>query len=318
MTSKPLVSVGVPVYNGAAYLYECLESILNQTYTNWECFVINNKSTDETPLIAKKFEARDTRFKVIHNEDFVDMTTNFNLSFKYISEKAKYFKVVCADDWIFPEFIEKMVAVMEENPSTGICASYRIDDKIINCDGLNYYERPAFPGKEILKQQLLNKIDVTGSETTVLYRIDTLKKIENFPDIYSHYSYHFDTSLAYEIFNISDLGFVFQVLSYTRRHEQTYTSQFVYRYRTPLNFRENEIFKYKDRIPGLKKEYRLLRNIYGLYLFNVWLKGDKECLKWHMQRIDDDRKFKISEYLKILIGFPFLKIKNKFKRLDNR
>ena len=126
MTSKPLVSVGVPVYNGATYLSECLESILNQTYSNWECLVINNKSTDETPLIAKKFEEKDCRFKIIDNEEFVDMTTNFNLSFKYISEKAKYFKVVCADDWIFPDFIEKMVGVMEEHPNAGICASYRI------------------------------------------------------------------------------------------------------------------------------------------------------------------------------------------------
>jgi hypothetical protein len=166
------------------------------------------------------------------------MTTNFNNTIKPISQNAKYFKVVCADDWLFPECLEKMVEVLEKNPGIGFCSSFRIDHTKISCQGLNIYNGPVFNGKEILMQQLLNKIDVTGSETTVLYRMETLKKTKAFPTIYSHKSYHFDTTLAYELLSITDLGFVFQILSFTRRHEETYTSKYVDRFRTSLNFRD--------------------------------------------------------------------------------
>ena len=164
--SYPLVSIGVPVYNGDKYLSECLESIHNQTYQNWECFIINNRSTDSLQ-IALSFEEKNRRFKVITNPEFVDMTTNFNNTIKPVSPDAKYFKVVCADDWIFPEYLEKMVDDPWKNTSAGFCSSYRIDHTKIGCQGLNIYQGPLFNGKEILIQQLLNKIDVTGSETTV-------------------------------------------------------------------------------------------------------------------------------------------------------
>src|SRR5512133_504469 len=104
MTTKslPLVSIGVPVYNGEKYLAECLASIVAQTYSNWECFVINNKSTDRSFDIASEYAAKDSRLKVVSNPEFVDMTTNFNNTIKPASSSATYFKVVCADDWLFP------------------------------------------------------------------------------------------------------------------------------------------------------------------------------------------------------------------------
>src|SRR4030042_7100047 len=103
---NPLGSIGVPVYNGEKYLSECLESIRKQTYQNWECFVINNKSTDNSLNIANSFKNRDPRFRVITNPEFVEITNNFNNTIKPISMATKYFKVVCADDWIFPTCIE--------------------------------------------------------------------------------------------------------------------------------------------------------------------------------------------------------------------
>ncbi len=63
---KPLVSIGVPAYNGGKYLEECLDSILNQTYTNWECVISNNFSNDDTPRIAEKYVQSDSRFKLFH------------------------------------------------------------------------------------------------------------------------------------------------------------------------------------------------------------------------------------------------------------
>jgi glycosyltransferase involved in cell wall biosynthesis len=309
MSMIPLVSIGVPVYNGEQYLAECLESILNQTYLNWECFIINNKSTDNSPLIANSFEERDSRFRVITNPDFVSMIINFNNTIKPISQEAKYFKVVCADDWLFPEYLSRMVELMEKYPEAGLCSSYRIDNKSVNGFGLDYYQGPLFKGKSLLFDHLMYKYDVTGSETTVLYRIEILKKIKTYPVIYSNNSYHFDTELAYELLSISDLTFVFQVLSYTRRHEQTYTSQISNKFNTSLNLRENELFKYKSGNPLLEKEYGNVRSSYGYFLFKRYLANDKPCLKWHDQHLAPERKLKPMEIIIIVIKTLMNKIK---------
>jgi glycosyltransferase involved in cell wall biosynthesis len=313
--SGPLVSIGVPVYNGERYLHECLESILKQTYPNWECHVINNRSTDRSKEIADSFEARDKRFRVITNEDFVDMTTNFNNTYKYLAEGAKYFKVVCADDWIMPEFLEKTVEVMEKYPSAGLCSAFRLDNRHVDCDGLNFYNGPLFSGKEVLLEQLSNKIMITGSETTVLYRVETLKKTKEYPVIYSYSSHHFDTSLAYELLSISDLGYVFQVLSYTRRHEATYTSKYTDRFRTNLNLRERELFIYKKMFPVLESEYKKVRADYGLYLLGRKLKRDKEALAWHDKRLVRERQFSFSELLSSFFVVFTHKVLNKIKHL---
>jgi glycosyltransferase involved in cell wall biosynthesis len=312
--SVPLVSIGVPVYNGENYLTECLDSIYKQTYQNWECFVINNQSTDKSLEIAQSFENSDKRFKVITNPEFVDMTTNFNNTIKPISNETKYFKVVCADDWIFPEYIERMVDVMEKYPEAGICSSYRIDHTKVSCQGLDIRKGLLFKGNEILLEQLLNKIDVTGSETTVLYRLETLKKINSFPVIYSHASYHFDTTLAYELLNISDLAFVFQVLSYTRRHEETYTSKYVDRFRTSLNFREQELYKYRNLSPAIHKEYKLIRSFYGFYLLKAKIRHDRKSLEWHSKHLNKERKFSWFEYLSNVIAVFAFKVKYKLGR----
>ena len=143
--------------------------------------------------------------------------------------------------------------------------------------------------------------DITGSETTVLYRTETLKKIPGYPVIYGYDSFHSDTSLAYVLLNISDLAFVFQVLSYTRRHEGTFTVSTSAKFRTYLNLHENELFKYKQIYPELEKEYQKARYKYGLFLLEKYIKRDKECLKWHKKHMDNSRRFTFGEFISIII-----------------
>lgn len=301
MNPQPLVSIGVPVYNGAKYLEECLNSIFVQTYQNWECVIIDNCSTDGTNSIARKFEEKDKRFHLIKNTDFVDQTTNWNISFSKISSDAKYFKIVCADDWIFPEHIEKMAEVMEKYPSTGICSSYRIDGTRVTCDQLDYYNGSFYTGREILIDHLLYKYDVTGSVNTVLFRIDTLKKLIDYPQIFRPNVYHIDTDLAFAVMNISDLGFVFQVLSYTRRHNETYTSLISNRFRTALYHRERQLNKYMNLHNDLPHEYNKVRNKYAFFMLQQLMKGDKECIAWHKKYMDKNRQFRVPDFLKAIL-----------------
>src|ERR1700722_14853304 len=101
-SAEPLVSVLTPVYNGDAYLAECIESVLAQTYSNWEYVIVNNHSTDGTLAIAERYAAQDRRIRVYSNETLLDIIANHNRAFRLASAEARYCKIVSADDWIFP------------------------------------------------------------------------------------------------------------------------------------------------------------------------------------------------------------------------
>src|SRR5439155_13185774 len=72
-----LVSVVTPVFNGERYLRECIESVLAQTYTNWDYVIVDNQSTDRTNEIAHEYAARDPRIRVIRNDAFVRVVQNY-------------------------------------------------------------------------------------------------------------------------------------------------------------------------------------------------------------------------------------------------
>src|SRR5438093_2584566 len=122
--SQPLVSVVTPVYNGKKYLTECIESVLAQTYQNWEYIIVNNCSTDRSLEIAQSYAEKDARIRINNNQEFVGREANENIAFRQISPDSKYCKMVHADDWLFPECIARMVAVAETNPTVGIIGAY--------------------------------------------------------------------------------------------------------------------------------------------------------------------------------------------------
>src|SRR5436309_574877 len=117
LINPPLVSILTPVYNGAEFLGECIESVLRQTYQNYEYIIVNNRSTDGTLAIALAYASRDSRIRVHTNENFVGVIENHNTAFNLMSPQAKYCKVVSADDSIFPNCVERMVELGQDHPS---------------------------------------------------------------------------------------------------------------------------------------------------------------------------------------------------------
>lgn len=78
MREGPSVSVVTPFYNTDAYLAECIESVLSQTYTNFEYILVDNKSSDRSLEIAKHYAARDARVRIVQNDSFVSQLENYN------------------------------------------------------------------------------------------------------------------------------------------------------------------------------------------------------------------------------------------------
>jgi glycosyltransferase involved in cell wall biosynthesis len=223
--SQPLVSVLTPVYNGESYLSECIDSVLAQTYHNWEYCIVNNCSTDRTLEIAEAYAKKDSRIRIHNNSDFVGVGQNGNIAFRQIASNSKYCKVVHADDWLFPECLMKMVELAEAHPTVGIVGAYSLVGDRVSWDGLPYASS-VISGREISRWTLLGKPYVFGSPTSLLLRSDLVKASESF---YDESNSHRDSEACLRILKSWDFGFVHQVLTYIRIREadgRTYSQQY--------------------------------------------------------------------------------------------
>lgn len=124
----PLVSIGIPVYNGERYLPDALESIRSQTYENIEVIISDNGSTDQTPEICKKVISSDSRFLYFRDESNIGVARNFNRTYELSS--GEYFKWWAYDDMCAPTYLERCVEVLEKEPAVIVChAKTRIIDQ---------------------------------------------------------------------------------------------------------------------------------------------------------------------------------------------
>jgi glycosyltransferase involved in cell wall biosynthesis len=114
VVTPPVLGIGLPVYNGGRYLAAALDSLLAQTFTDFELLILDNASTDSTGEIAAEYAARDERIRYHRNAENVGAGPNFNLAFELTS--GRYFKWAAHDDLLHPDFLERCVDALERDP----------------------------------------------------------------------------------------------------------------------------------------------------------------------------------------------------------
>ena len=114
----PKVSIGLPVYNGENYLAEAIESILNQTFTDFELIICDNASTDATENICQKYASQDARVQYYKNEKNLGASGNYTRVFELAS--GEYFKWAAHDDVCLPKFLERCVQILDEDPTVSL------------------------------------------------------------------------------------------------------------------------------------------------------------------------------------------------------
>lgn len=218
---QPLVSVVTPAYNEELHLSECIESILSQTYANFECIIVNNCSTDGTLAIAQKYADRDPRIRVTTNRQFLPAVENFNGALRQISASSQYCKMVLADDWLFPECLERMVTLMEDHPSVGVVGGYGLHGRWILWSGLPY-PSTVIPGRKMGRERLLGGPYIFGSQTSVMFRSELVRQHNPF---FNASSDHPDSEACLSLLRECDFGFVHQVLTFSRQREGSLLSR---------------------------------------------------------------------------------------------
>ena len=109
---KPRVSIGLPVYNGDNYLKEAIESLLFQTFEDFELLISDNASTDQTGNICRRFAEQDQRIKYVRNVENLGLTRNFNQVFTL--SVGEYFKWADHDEVFLAAFLLRCVELLDQ------------------------------------------------------------------------------------------------------------------------------------------------------------------------------------------------------------
>lgn len=123
--NPPKVSIGLPVYNGDEFLEKAIESILGQSFTDFELIISDNASTDKTALICQTYAARDARIRYYRNATNIGGANNGNRTF--LLAQGEYFRWAAHDDLCAPELIAKCVAVLERDPHVVLCYTQTVN-----------------------------------------------------------------------------------------------------------------------------------------------------------------------------------------------
>ncbi|MEO0132854.1 MAG: glycosyltransferase family 2 protein [candidate division WOR-3 bacterium] len=250
--ASPLVSVIMPAYNAEKYISEAIESILNQTFKDFEFIIVDDASTDKTWEIIQEYARKDDRIIAVRNEKNLYIAENRNKGLSYA--RGKYIVWQDADDISIPTRIEKQVAFMEAHPEVGICGAYiqsfnengdldirkyATDDAILRKHIFKF--SPVAQPVAIVRKESIDKVGYfnpaypPAEDIDMSFRIGEYYKFANIPEVLLKYREHSSsatfTKLRKQIkatlairrryakkpsyvFNISDcLAYIFTVLT---------------------------------------------------------------------------------------------------------
>jgi glycosyltransferase involved in cell wall biosynthesis len=197
--SVPKVSVLIPAYNAEKYLGEAIDSLLNQTFTDFECIIIDDCSTDSTWKIIQKYAKKDKRIRPFKNEKNLKLSATLNKGIDLCW--AKYIARMDADDWCYPDRLEKQYDVISKNLKIGIVGgsmevcnenlekqyirTYYIQDKDIRA---NLFKHSPFchPSimvrKEAVLDQQYNELLNDAEDYDLYFRIGKNWEFANYED----------------------------------------------------------------------------------------------------------------------------------------
>lgn len=160
--NNELISIIVPIYNTEKYLHQCLDSILNQTYTNFEVLLVNDGSTDSSRMICQEYVERDSRFRYIEKANGV-LTDARNVGIT--RAQGEFLSFVDSDDWIEPTYVEDLYRAALLNDAEVVVSNYQEFHQERNVYLIHLYEdyyETHYSGEELIQQlPLLERKDLS-------------------------------------------------------------------------------------------------------------------------------------------------------------
>jgi glycosyltransferase involved in cell wall biosynthesis len=148
------VSIGMPVYNGEIFIRKALNSLINQSHSNFQLIISDNASTDKTSEICQEFVKKDNRIHYIRQEKNIGANNNF----KFVLEqsKANYFFWAAVDDYWESDFIKKNMEILHKNKNV-VCSISKLDTYGFSDSELKKFNIPTVNYPNFLKKFVMNR-----------------------------------------------------------------------------------------------------------------------------------------------------------------
>jgi glycosyltransferase involved in cell wall biosynthesis len=208
----PSVSVLMSVYNGAGYLQESIESILNQTFTNFEFIIIDDCSTDNSKNIIIDYASKDERIVFSQNQENLGLTKSLNKGIKIA--KGKYVARQDADDVSLPQRLEKQVSVLDSHPAIALVSC---DIEVIDSEGNCIGKHHRACESDLVGWYLLFYNHLAGHSQTIFRR----ELVMNLGAYCESYRYSQDYELWCRLVRVGKILIIPEVLLQQRRHNQS-------------------------------------------------------------------------------------------------
>lgn len=271
----PKVSIVLPTYNGEKYINESVESIIKQTFTDWELIIVNDYSTDCTPQIVHEYERKDSRIKVIDNLNNKKLPASLNIGFK--NAEGEYLTWTSDDNIYLPYAIETMVDYLDAHPTEHmVCTGMNWIDK----GGRFLWKHPKYSNDDMMLRDLVG--------ASFLYRRHVIEEVGEYdPEMFLVEDYEYWLRI---LFKYGNIAYINEVLYLYRYHDKSLTET-----------RKNDIHKQLLRlrkkyvasiIRRVKGNYSILSEIYYDFKFNNELDGElDQIFKEHVPILRKDIKY---------------------------
>ena len=177
--ARPLVSICIPTYNGAAFLAAAIDSVLNQTYGDFELWVVDDKSTDDTQAVVARYA--DPRLHYLRNAQNLGPQGNWNRCLELV--QGKYFKLLPHDDLLATDCLQNQVTILEADTSKELAlvfGSREIIDpegKVIMKRGLAGSKTGRIPARSLTKRCIRAGTNLIGEPGNGLIRSEVIHKV---------------------------------------------------------------------------------------------------------------------------------------------
>ena len=285
LSGVPKVSVCIPVRNAGDHLHMAVDSVLRQTYINYELIIIDNASTDSSLDWVSNLSANNEKIKFYKNKKNIGLVENFNACLTKAT--GKYVKFLCADDVLMPECLEQMVAALEFNDSATLVTSRRI---LINNNNQflatkSYSKKTKLVnGKEVINRCMYGA-NYIGEPSATMFRREILAA--GFDAKFPHLV---DLELWYRILEHGDLICISKPLCSIRQHELQMTQSNI---KSSILVEDNiRLFEmYQDKVyikhNFIKQLNRKMRMAYRVWISRKYIsnKRKNQIIKIHSNYI---------------------------------
>lgn len=215
------VSVCLPVFNGARFLRAAIESVVGQSFVDFELVVCDDCSTDGSFEIASEFAGRDRRVKLVRNEANLGLFQNYNRCIELA--RGDYLKPFAQDDVLHPEMLAETVRVLDSHQDVALVSTAK---QWVSAEGgvletfRQFPRDTVVPGRDVIRYNLMRLTNWVGEPSTVLYR--RAARGTGFDTALFHYG---DIEYWFRIVEQANYYYLDRVLCSFRRHEGSATSK---------------------------------------------------------------------------------------------